>query len=827
MRVFVTASMFVLALSAMAQQDLFQWRIAVHAGVDHSLGDIESSYSDVAWDRSRVYGLELSKAFGYGISLGLDASSSRLSGYDVKTGRNDRALNFMSKLHTAQLDLTFRMDNGRLLKYDARFAPFLSIGIGAGRYNTFGDLYSASGSRYYYWGDGTIRDQAENGANAATSQVIEPDGDFETRLTDRATEDGKPKNQNFLFIPARIGLKWRICDRFAAEAFYGFNWTFTDFIDDVHGDYPARPQSDVLAYASNPTGRTGMRGDPNTDDKYHTVGLNLAYYFGRRSHSFRMNPVYVDDRSLPPPPPKAVVTPKPTPKPLAPPVQQNVVINVERIVVGRLSVDTLVVGHVQKKGTVTSDTTQRYTIRKIQLDSIMESDTLRLRSSMDSMAVDSSGILKGRLQDSLHIKKPDSVKSPLMLDTLRAMRNDTVPHLELDTMHLNKLDSLRSPLVPDTLRTLHPDTMKRVAPDSMSTGGAKSRMIPARPDPVPPAAPDTVYGLREGQLKQTTERVNVENTSPVPVPVIIRDTVRVPSKEVAQGRVDTVYIDRPVPSPRTERQAPVILQQAEPREQLVRTETKTVTVPVPVIVTKKETVKETVQDPALQDSLRKMQAENARLRNVAESLRTSATGATGTPLGTTPLPPGIRAGEYAGILTGLQAARIATLERYIEVMDNTANTAETDSLKRRIAEMDKEMAAMRAKRATASDSSASPAPEGMEETLLDTVTFSTGSSSVGNTARLQILKTGKRLAAAKVDRVLVTGQTDRSGNAAFNKRLSQDRADAVKRVLVEAGVPIGVITAKGLGEQLAQHAYDESERVVVVQAVMTKATMTK
>ena len=132
--------MLVLALSAMAQQDLFQWRIAAHAGVDRSLGDIESSYSDVAWERSRVYGLEVSKALSYGLSLGLDVNSSRLSGYDVKTGRKDRALNFMSKLHTAQLDLTFRMDNGRLLKYDARFAPFLSIGVGAGRYDTFGVL---------------------------------------------------------------------------------------------------------------------------------------------------------------------------------------------------------------------------------------------------------------------------------------------------------------------------------------------------------------------------------------------------------------------------------------------------------------------------------------------------------------------------------------------------------------------------------------------------------------------------------------------------------------------------------------------------------------
>jgi OOP family OmpA-OmpF porin len=68
--------------------------------------------------------------------------------------------------------------------------------------------------------------------------------------------------------------------------------------------------------------------------------------------------------------------------------------------------------------------------------------------------------------------------------------------------------------------------------------------------------------------------------------------------------------------------------------------------------------------------------------------------------------------------------------------------------------------------------------------------------------------------------VLVTGTTDKSGDAGFNLRLSQERADAVKRVLVEAGVPIGSITAKGLGERLARHVYDESERVVVVQAII-------
>ena len=105
MRVFVTASLLALALSAIAQQDQFQWRIAAHAGIDRSLSDIESSYSDVNWERSRTLGLELSKSLGYGVSLGLGVERTQLSGYDVLTGRQDRALNFKSELNTAQLEL--------------------------------------------------------------------------------------------------------------------------------------------------------------------------------------------------------------------------------------------------------------------------------------------------------------------------------------------------------------------------------------------------------------------------------------------------------------------------------------------------------------------------------------------------------------------------------------------------------------------------------------------------------------------------------------------------------------------------------------------------
>ncbi|MFZ1658091.1 MAG: OmpA family protein [Flavobacteriales bacterium] len=820
MRVFVTASLLALALSAIAQQDQFQWRIAAHAGIDRSLSDIESSYSDVNWERSRTLGLELSKSLGYGVSLGLGVERAQLSGYDVLTGRQDRALNFKSELNTAQLELAFRMDNGKLLKYDARFAPFITLGVGMGTYDVFGDLYSASGSRYYYWDDGTIRDQAEGGSNAGAANVISTDGDFETRLTDLATENNKPKDQNFVFIPARIGLKWRICDRMAAELYYGFNWTFTDWIDDVHDAYPAGAEGE-LAYISNPTGRTGQRGDMATDDKYQSIGINLAYYFGRRSTSYRMRPVYVDDRSLPPPPPKPVAAPKPAPKAVPPASAKTVSINVEHITVGSLTVDTLVVGTLVQRGRSSSDSTAEYSIRKAKLDSIMAADTLR------------PVLLKSTVRDSMQAFEPDSMRT-IMPDSMRSALPKAAVLTTRDTVVRIPVDSLRNDTVNplDKLKQIETDTVKlgdiehdpqhadkdslvKVPKPTVITNDLQAVPMPGKDS----VRVDTVYrtvpdSLREGGMKLAPAATQMTTTVAAPAPVIVHDTVRVTEKQVVPGRVDTVYIDRPGTSTRSEQQPTMIVQQPAAPQQQVQTSDRTVPVPVPVIVTNKETVREVVQDPALQDSLRKMQVENDRLRNVADSLQSRKPGSPNA------LPPGIRAGDYAGILTGLQADRIATLERYIEVMDNAANAGETDSLKQRIAEMDKEMQALRASRTASKDTAISPAIPGMKETLLDTVAFASGSSSVGNKARLQLMKTGKRLAAAKVERVLVTGQTDKSGNAALNQKLSQQRADAVKRVLVEAGVPVDAITAKGLGEKLAQHVYDESERVVVVQAVM-------
>ena len=50
-----------------------------------------------------------------------------------------------------------------------------------------------------------------------------------------------------------------------------------------------------------------------------------------------------------------------------------------------------------------------------------------------------------------------------------------------------------------------------------------------------------------------------------------------------------------------------------------------------------------------------------------------------------------------------------------------------------------------------------------------------------------------------ISRVVITGHTDQLGSAAYNTRLSQQRAEAVKAYLVGKGVAAGRLAAEGMG----------------------------
>jgi outer membrane protein OmpA-like peptidoglycan-associated protein len=60
----------------------------------------------------------------------------------------------------------------------------------------------------------------------------------------------------------------------------------------------------------------------------------------------------------------------------------------------------------------------------------------------------------------------------------------------------------------------------------------------------------------------------------------------------------------------------------------------------------------------------------------------------------------------------------------------------------------------------------------------------------------ELAKTLKENAALKIE---IDGHTDTDGNAQLNMKLSQDRAEAVKRQLVSMGIDGARLTTKGLG----------------------------
>lgn len=83
---------------------------------------------------------------------------------------------------------------------------------------------------------------------------------------------------------------------------------------------------------------------------------------------------------------------------------------------------------------------------------------------------------------------------------------------------------------------------------------------------------------------------------------------------------------------------------------------------------------------------------------------------------------------------------------------------------------------------------------------LTIVNFASGSAALPAESRSVLDKAADAIRGAPEGTVLqVGGHTDNTGDAAANQRLSQQRADAVRRYLVGRGVPSASLTARGFG----------------------------
>src|SRR5229473_975645 len=79
--------------------------------------------------------------------------------------------------------------------------------------------------------------------------------------------------------------------------------------------------------------------------------------------------------------------------------------------------------------------------------------------------------------------------------------------------------------------------------------------------------------------------------------------------------------------------------------------------------------------------------------------------------------------------------------------------------------------------------------------------FVTGSDELTDESKLEVQKVLAELKGRKVPDVVVIGHTDTVGDTEWNDRLSAQRAERMKAILVEAGIPAERIRTAGRGKR--------------------------
>lgn len=153
-----------------------------------------------------------------------------------------------------------------------------------------------------------------------------------------------------------------------------------------------------------------------------------------------------------------------------------------------------------------------------------------------------------------------------------------------------------------------------------------------------------------------------------------------------------------------------------------------------------------------------------------------------------------------------EADRQASAQAAAEAEAATAQAAQARKLadarakETALARKEAELAAAVAADSMADDASAPPSRRVGDRTIytLDGSAFAAGQAALTATARARLARLAAQLPASGAIRI--EGHTDSSGSDAANLALSQQRADAVRRALADAGVAAARMQAVGRGE---------------------------
>src|ERR1700756_1716311 len=167
------------------------------------------------------YFLSVEQRFGKVLGVEIGGLYGQLAGTDNSMVSH---LNFQSQIMQGHISLTANFD--KLFKEDPAVSPFINVGIGYMTFTSYGDNKAANGKDYYYWKDGSIRDQPDSVQYQTTAHVLKRDYNYETQLkTNNVT--------GCLVVPMGGGLNFHFGRRWTTSIGVNYTMCFTQWIDNT------------------------------------------------------------------------------------------------------------------------------------------------------------------------------------------------------------------------------------------------------------------------------------------------------------------------------------------------------------------------------------------------------------------------------------------------------------------------------------------------------------------------------------------------------------------------------------------------------------------
>ncbi len=192
-------------------------------------GDIGSNHTGYSPLVTRVgYEMRVSTQITEWLEGGLYAMHGRLG---VNERSLDRNLNFESRITIGGFQFNYNFNH--FLKPGHAVEPLIGLGFESVEFLSKTDLYDAQGRAYNYWGDGTIRDIAENAPNAGQAVILQRDYTYESDIRELNLDGFGKYTERTWALPVYLGAKLRMGGGFDMRIGTTMHFTQSDLVDGV------------------------------------------------------------------------------------------------------------------------------------------------------------------------------------------------------------------------------------------------------------------------------------------------------------------------------------------------------------------------------------------------------------------------------------------------------------------------------------------------------------------------------------------------------------------------------------------------------------------